>query len=150
MAAMDVRMLSRENQGYISASSNIDVSSGASSCIRPKPNCINASMRSFQHHDSTNISSPRFSFLLLHNFAIYQVPGPYRVVTLETKRICSPVTGCSKPKTLACNACLGKMVKQFSTNCLYLLNMVPFEYLISPYLESLNSVWPLYFICTLI
>ena len=42
------------------------------------------------------------------------------------------IVGCSNPKTLACSACLGSRSKQFSTNCLYLLNMVPFKILSPP------------------
>ena len=38
----------------------------------------------------------------------------------------SLVTGCSNPSVLACNACLGKVLKQLSINCLYFVNVVEY------------------------
>ena len=44
-----------------------------------------------------------------------------------SKSISSPVEGCTNPKLRACNACLGHILKQFWTNCLYLVKVVPFN-----------------------
>ena len=58
--------------------------------------------------------------------------------------------GCIKPKLLAWRACLGNTLKQLSTNCLYLVNVVPLRIKFPPYLSSLNKVCPINFKCTLI
>ena len=49
-----------------------------------------------------------------------------------SKRRNSPVEGFSTPNVLACSACLGSILKQFSTNCLYLAEEVPFNILSPP------------------
>ena len=51
----------------------------------------------------------------------------------ESNRIIFSVVGCLKPRVLACNACLGKTLKQLSTNCLYFVKLVPFMILSPPY-----------------
>ena len=38
-------------------------------------------------------------------------------------------------------------LKAFSTNCLYLVKVVPFRILSPPYRASLNRVCPMYFMC---
>ena len=45
----------------------------------------------------------------------------------EVKLNHSSVLGCLNPRVLAWSACLGKILKQFSTNCLYFVNVVPFK-----------------------
>ena len=58
--------------------------------------------------------------------------------------------GWSKPKDIACKACLLHILKQLSTNCLYLLKVVPFKILSPPYSASLNKGCPINLKCALI
>ena len=56
----------------------------------------------------------------------------------ESKQTSFPVGGWIKPNVFACRAWRGHILKQFSTNCLYLLKLFLLD-LSPPYSQSLNK-----------